>query len=145
VIDGLRAKQGGVGSRSTVQIRTTSNPDDRRRPWSLSDDWVSRSDQEAVLVALFGDVPGATVILKGMTDATAHHRELKLEWEDGNAYELLLDHGLGFLKLRRRIQHRFDEAPNVQARKIRDVDGSVGHDGAHPVFVFASSVFTKPT
>jgi len=142
VIDGLRGRRGGVGSRTKVQIHTTSNPDDRRRPWSLADDWVNRSDHQAVLVALFSDVPGATVILKGMGDATAHHRELKLEWEDGTAYELQLDHGLGFLKLRRNVQHRFDEAPEAQASKVRAADGVVGHEGAHPVFVFSSAVST---
>ena len=127
-----------------MTIRTTSNPDDRRRPWSLGDDWVSRSDHEAVLATLFGDVPGASVLVKGMSDATAHHRELKLEWEDGTAFEIQLDHGLGFLKLRRKVQHRFDEAPDVQARKIRAAEGVVGHDGSHPVFVFASGVFVPP-
>ena len=144
VVDGLRGRRGGVGSRTRLTIHTTSSPDDRRRPWSLGDDWVSRSDHEAVLVALFSDVPGANVLVKGMSDATAHHRELRLEWEDGSACEIQLDHGLGFLKLRRKVQHRFDEAPDVQAKRIRVADGVVGHDGAHPVFLFSSGVSAAP-
>jgi hypothetical protein len=140
VVGGLRGRRGGVGNRTKVTIHTTSNPDDRRRPWSFGDDWSSRSDHEAVLVDLFRDLPGASVVVKGMSDATAHHRELKLEWEDGSTYEIQLDHGLGFLKLRRKIQHRFDEAPEVQAKNIRDADGTVGYGSQYPILLFCSGV-----
>jgi hypothetical protein len=65
---------------------------------------------------------------------------LKLEWEDGSTYEIQLDHGLGFLKLRRKIQHRFDEAPEVQAKNIRDADGTVGYGSQYPILLFCSGV-----
>jgi hypothetical protein len=141
VVEGLRGKPGGLSPLTKVSLCTTCKPDDERRNRQLllGDDWSSQHEQEAVLTELFGDVPNVQVVVKGHAEGSAHHRELVLSWEDGAVFEVQLDHGFGFLKLMRKVQHRFEDNVKLQAKCIREAQCVVAHDDSHPAIIFVSN------
>jgi len=132
----------GVRLRGTIVKVLTTPPTGRRRrgrqQW-IWEDWAAEEVADGVILQVLKDDEDATAEVS-MKDRSRvpHARELKIEWADGKQWRLRLDQGLGFLDVRERERHPFEESPEIQARHLMDVDFSV--ERRNPTYVYAYPV-----
>ncbi|MBR5881925.1 MAG: DEAD/DEAH box helicase [Mailhella sp.] len=100
----------------------------RQEGSSKTHNWASASERNKVWSELFFSM-GKVKILSCPKNELPHHRVLRLTFEDGQILDIKLDHGFGFVTLRRDswddLYFNFGAPAEEQACELRDFDASL--------------------
>lgn len=101
----------------------TSAGQANRYPGRLFDCWSDERVQRAVLQLVVEQSSAAKVLVTIQPKRDLdHQREMRLEFVDGEALRIRLDHGLGFLECPSRCRFDFSVPPENQAQRIYTLD-----------------------
>nr|WP_246748148.1 DEAD/DEAH box helicase [Methylobacterium sp. SD274] len=104
-------------------------------PHRLSHDWRTEADR-AVVIRHLCQTAGLDLELK--VEPCSHSRRLTLSYTDGPDAVLVLDQGFGFLKPAASVpRFDFQEAAQMQAKRLSAMDVSCSSDGASYMVVVA--------
>lgn len=133
----LGAVPGGIGTGTTIRIRSTF--EDNQRYVGLTGNWPSadlqRQVTELVITRAVAVIPRVEI---GTTRDVAHHRFLQLEWADGGKAEIRFDQGLTSMQVARRaVAFDSGRAADRQATAILQlaVDLEPKTVGSAPIYV----------
>ena len=78
--------------------------------------------------------------IKFETGPAPHFRELALEWEDGAAWSLKLDQGVGYWRCRPSAEFPFNRAPDEQLRRMNEIAKRhrVVSQGIFPTYIYVA-------
>ena len=111
---------------------------------SIGDQWQDDAARQTFFTQAF-DIGRGRLRWKGPfefeTGPAPHFRELRLEWENGAAWSLKLDQGVGYWRCRPSVAFPFDEEPPEQVRAVNRIAKRcrvVSH-GSHPTYIYIAS------
>jgi len=102
-----------------LSIKTGESEAEYPRRW-LFQDWDGAVVQSETLKALFSSLYLTDVSVARTADLP-HVRSLRLTWSDGEAIEVVLDQGVGFVRAVDRVPHAFCALPASQAAAIQQL------------------------
>ena len=133
-------------SRTALRLLTRSLRRDLRPSRfgrSVSDQWQDDAARLSFFTQAFG-MGNGRLRWKGPLEFESgpapHFRELRLEWENGAAWSLKLDQGVGYWRCRPSSDFPFDKNPGEQLQAINEMSRRCWavSQGGHPTFVYVA-------
>ena len=142
-----RAKLSKTPLRTRLAVHTEPTRESKRqRSTKVFKDWAFTNTRDAVLeraLAILGEAHGLTSIEFSGTktrEELGHGRGMVLSFENGNAWAIHLDHGLGFLTVMdSSLEFEHEAVVEVQARRLHEDAYDLCKSDAGPSLLFAQA------